>query len=195
MLRIISGLAKGRHLKVPGGSEIRPTSDKVRESIFNIIGHDSIVDSTFLDLFSGSGAVGIEAISRGAKHVTFVDNNIRHIRTIKENIKICGFQQASEILSGNVITILNNFPARKKSFNIVFADPPYSYGKWDTLLSIIVNNVIILDYGFFIIEHSSKVSMPERLNNLENYGKYIYGDTTLTVYRKYGNNSDLSRDI
>ncbi len=195
MLRIISGLAKGRHLKIPGGSQVRPTSDKVRESLFNIIGHDYIIESLFLDLFAGSGAVGIEAISRGAKHVTFVDNNIRHISTIKENIRMCGFQKSSDVMFGNVITILDKFPDKKKSFNIVFVDPPYSYKKWDILLSEISKNVNIVAYGFLIIEHSSRVSMPEPLKDLERYGIYKYGDSTLTVYRKHGNNSDISGDI
>lgn len=195
MLRIISGESKGRHLKVPSGTKIRPTSDKVRESLFNIIGPGNIVDSTFLDLFSGSGAVGIEAASRGAKLVTFVDNNIRHLRTIKENIKTCGFQQSSEVIFGDVITVLGNFTRDERSYNIVFADPPYNYNNWPDLLSKIINNVRISGYGFIIIEHSSKISMPERLNHLEDYGTYVYGDTTLTVYRKHGNNCNLSGDI
>ena len=87
MLRVISGDAKGRRLKVPSGNQIRPTSDKVRESLFNIIGPGNTADSVFLDLFAGSGAAGIEAVSRGASFVTLVDDNVRHIKTIKDNIK------------------------------------------------------------------------------------------------------------
>src|SRR3989304_3675331 len=96
MLRVISGNAKGRRLKVPSGNQIRPTSDKVRESLFNIIGPENTADSVFLDLFAGSGAIGIEAISRGAGFVTLVDDKGRHIKTIKYNIKICGFHKSCE---------------------------------------------------------------------------------------------------
>ena len=195
MLRVISGDARGRHLKVPAGTQIRPTSDKVRESLFNILGRDIIMGSAFLDLFAGSGAVGIEAISRGARCATLIDNNVRHIKVIKENIRLCGFHQSCEVIFGDVISILDEFTRGERSYNIVFADPPYNYNNWSTLLSKIINNVKISGYGFLIIEHSSKVSMPDQLNDFEEYGRYVYGDSTLTVYRKHGDNCNLSRDI
>lgn len=195
MLRIISGNAKGRRLKVPAGTRIRPTSDKVRESLFNIIGRDKIVDSTFLDLFAGSGAVGIEAISRGARRATLVDNHARHIQVIKENIMTCGFNQSCDVMFGDVISIIDKFTRGERSYDIVFADPPYDYNNWSALLSKIIKNVNISGYGFLIIEHSSKVSMPDQLNDFEEYGMYVYGDSTLTVYRKHGDNCNLSRDI
>lgn len=195
MLRVISGDAKGRHLKVPAGNQIRPTSDKVRESLFNIIGPENTADSVYLDLFAGSGAVGIEAISRGARFVTMVDNNVRHIKAIKDNIKTCGFHQSCEVIYGDVISFLDRSAKGGRSYNIVFADPPYNYNNWPTLLSKIINNVKISGYGFIILEHSSKVSMPEQLTDLEVYGRYVYGDTTLTVYKKHGNNCNIPRDI
>src|SRR4030066_2547149 len=102
MLRVISGNAKGRRLKVPAGNQIRPTSDKVRESLFNIIGPGNTADSVFLDLFAGSGAVGIEAISHGAGFVKLVDDHDRHIKTIKDNIKTCGFHKSCEVIYGDV---------------------------------------------------------------------------------------------
>lgn len=195
MLRIISGKSKGRHLRVPAGARIRPTSDKVRESLFNIVGHEYIVNSTFLDLFSGSGAVGIEAVSRGARHATLVENNIRHLKTIKENIKTCGYQMEINVLFGDVINIIEDITRSSMQYDIVFADPPYNYNNWPALLSKIINNVNISGYGFLIIEHSSKISMPVELNNFDDYGIYVYGDTTLTVYRRHGNNSNLSGNI
>ncbi len=197
MLRIISGNAKGRHLKVPAGTRIRPTSDKVRESLFNIIGSDRIRDAALLDLFSGSGAVGIEAISRGARCATFIDNNFSHIRIIKENIKTCGFEKSSTVIFGDVISVLGKFTREGKSYNIVFADPPYNYNNWSALLSKIINNVNIAGSGFLIIEHSSRISMPEQLNDLEGYGRYVYGDSTLTVYSKSKHDKDgnISGDI
>ncbi|MCC7203292.1 MAG: 16S rRNA (guanine(966)-N(2))-methyltransferase RsmD [Nitrospirae bacterium] len=195
MLRIISGKSKGRHLRVPAGDRIRPTSDKVRESMFNIVGHEYIVNSAFLDLFSGSGAVGIEAVSRGARHATLVENNVRHLKTIKDNIKTCGYEKEITVLFGDVMTVIEEIIRGSMQYNIVFADPPYNYNNWPDLLSKIINNVNISGYGFLIIEHSSKISMPEALTNFEDYGKYVYGDTTLTVYRRHVNNSNLSGNI
>src|SRR3972149_6076767 len=195
MLRVISGNANFCCIKANSLTQIRPTSDKDRESLFNIIGPENTADSVFLDLFAGSGAAGIEAVSRGASFVTLVDDNVRHIKTIKDNIKTCGFHKSCEVICGDVITFLDRSAKVGRSYNIVFADPPYNYNNWPALLSKIINNVKISGYGFIILEHSSKVSMPEQLTDLEEYGRYVYGDTTLTVYRKHGNNGNISRDI
>jgi len=183
LLRIIGGMARGRLLKVPKGSRIRPTSDKVRESIFNIIGPEVIVGARFLDLFAGCGAVGIEALSRGARFVTFVESNRRHAQVIKENVELCGFKKSIEIFCTDVIAYLDKIGIEKPSYDIVFADPPYDYPKWKILLSKILLNVNISNYGFFILEHSSRVSMPEEIQGVVLYGVYPYGDTNLTVYR------------
>jgi 16S rRNA (guanine(966)-N(2))-methyltransferase RsmD len=184
MLRVIGGSARGRLLKVPRGRYIRPTSDRVRESIFNIVGHSFIKGVKFLDLFAGTGAVGIEAISRGAEYVTFVESNTGHVKVIHENIGLCGFKISAEVIYGDVILVIGRLLSHKPAYDVIFIDPPYSFKKWDTLLSNIIKNVKLCDYGFLIIEHSSKVYVPDKLNNLSLHGKYVYGDTTLTVYRK-----------
>lgn len=184
MLRIIGGKARGRLLKVPKGTKIRPTSDMVRESLFNIIGPEFVKGARFLDLFAGCGAVGIEALSRGARFVTFVESNPRHARAIRENIEIYGFQQSAEILCAESLSVLNKFGIHKAAYDIIFADPPYNYPKLKILLSKIFLNVNIFDYGFIIVEHSTKVSMPEKIYDIVIYGIYTYGDTTLTAYRK-----------
>ena len=185
MLRVIGGQAKGRLLKVPAGSKIRPTSDKVRESLFNIIGPAVINGARFIDLFAGCGAVGIEALSRGAEHAVFVESNPRHVKIIRENVERCGFRQSADIFYGDVLLALGGIIKHKPTYDIIFVDPPYDYPKWKILLSKITVSVNISDYGYLIIEHSSKVSMPEEINEyFVLYGNYIYGDTTLTVYRK-----------
>src|SRR4030066_513327 len=185
MLRVIGGKAKGRLLKVPTGSKIRPTSDKVRESLFNIIGPAGVAGAIFIDLFAGSGAVGIEALSRGPEHSTFIESNPKHTRIIRENIERCGFQQSANVVLGDVLLMLDRIKLQSSSYDIVFADPPYDYLKWKILLSKITVNVNISDSGYLIIEHSSKVFMPGEVEEyLVLHGKYIYGDTTLTVYRK-----------
>ncbi len=183
MLRIIGGTAKGRLLKVPTGSKIRPTSDKVRESLFNIIGPHIIKGARFMDLFAGCGAIGIEALSRGAEHVTFVESNPRHVKTILVNLEICGFQQSAQIVCADVLLALNRLEPHNPSYDILFIDPPYNYSKWKILLPKIIISVNISDYGLLIAEHSSKVALPERMDKLALHGNYVYGDTTLTVYR------------
>lgn len=198
MLRIIGGKAKGRLLKVPKGSKIRPTSDKVRESLFNIIGPPAIKEARFLDLFAGSGAIGIEALSRGARSTTFVESNPKHARVIKINLEICGLQEHAEVICGDVSLVLDRLSLSRPSYDIIFIDPPYNFSKWKMLLLKISKSVSISSYGFSIIEHSSRVSMPDNIDDIFRfacaeqseeckhcilYGIYTYGDTTLTVYR------------
>ena len=184
MLRIIGGTIRGRLIKVPRSSKIRPTSDKVRESIFNIIPPDVVNGSTFMDLFAGCGAVGIEALSRGAGHVTFTESDYRHARIIRENLECCGFKESSEVFCSDVLLMLDKILLHNRLYNIIFVDPPYNYPKFKILLPKIITNVKISDYGFMIVEHSSKVKLPEKIDDMALYGNYVYGDTALTVYRK-----------
>src|SRR3990170_5719538 len=109
MLRVIGGKAKGRFLKVPKGSRIRPTSDKVRESLFNIISPSFIEGKRFLELFAGTGAVGIEAISRGASHVTFIESNPEHCKMIYENLDLCDFKDSAEVICADVLKSLDKY--------------------------------------------------------------------------------------
>ena len=195
MLRVIGGIAKGRYIKVPRG-DIRPTSDRVRESIFNIIPRDMIEGANFLDLFAGSGAIGIEALSRGASHVTFVEYNRRFIEIIKSNIETCGFPpDRIEIICMDVLKALSDPRIFSRPYHIIFADPPYRYARWKMLLSKIATNVNIVNYGFLILEHSLRVNLPVDRNLWILHKQYTYGDTALTVLKKYGNNSHISRHI
>lgn len=184
MIRIIGGKAKGRFLRVPKGAMIRPTSDKVRESLFNIIPWTIIEGKRFLELFAGTGAVGIEALSRGASHVTFIESNPRHCKIIHENLDLCDFKDSAEVICAEVLKTLDKYFKENHKFDIVFIDPPYNFPKWKILLPKVLANVNIFDYGFLIFEHLSKVSVDVESEDFAFYGKYIYGDTTLTLYRK-----------
>jgi len=119
-MRIISGSARGRKLKEPVGDTIRPTSDKVKESVFNIIQFD-IEGRRVLDLFAGSGQFGIEALSRGAKSVVFVDSAADSIKLVKENLKTSGFSESSEVYARDALRFLDN----DEKFDLIFIDPPY----------------------------------------------------------------------
>jgi len=196
MLRIIGGRARGRYIRVPAGKDIRPTSDRVRESLFNIIPPHIIEGANFLDLFAGSGAVGIEALSRGASHVTFVEYNRRFIQVIESNIKICGFSlDMVDIIPLDVLKALSLPILSKRPYHVIFADPPYRYRKWKILLSKIALNVNIVNYGLLILEHPSRVNIPVDEQLWIFHKQYIYGDTSLTVLKKYGNNGHISRDL
>lgn len=184
MTRIISGSAKGIRLKTIKGMVVRPTSDKVKGAIFNIIG-DVIVGANVLDLFSGSGALGIEALSRGAGGVVFVENNPRCINIIKENLMKSDF--AANVIKGDVYRVIRKL--EKNSFNIVLADPPYGKGLARNLLSELNKYSILKNFSFAIIEHSKwdKISETQPWQKVQ---EKKYGDTVISVYEK--NNCNIS---
>jgi 16S rRNA (guanine966-N2)-methyltransferase len=123
-LYIIGGEYRGRRLASPNTTSTRPTSSQLREAFFNIC-QSCIRESTFLDLFAGSGAVGFEALSRGAAFVTFVESNRDALRCIEENIRVLGVQDRAMLLKGDVFSILNRLEQQKKQYAIIYADPPY----------------------------------------------------------------------
>lgn len=178
MIRIISGLLKGKNLKLPKGADIRPTSDKVRGAIFNILG-TTIIDANVLDLFSGTGALGIEALSRGAGSVVFVDTDLRCLTVIKDNLQSCG--RNAEIVRGDVYRILDKFHGEK--FDIIFADPPYDKNLAKNLLLQLDKYNIIANSSFVVIEHSKRETI-EAAPSWQKLRENKYGDTVVSVYKK-----------
>jgi 16S rRNA (guanine(966)-N(2))-methyltransferase RsmD len=186
-MRISGGIAKGRKVglrkafvKKGEEDELRPTSAKVRQAIFNILG-DRIIDAVFLDLYAGTGAVGIEALSRGAGKVFFVDDNSLRISIIKELIEKFGFKDRAEVVKDRA----SNFIKKSESvFDIIFVDPPYASGELDMVLPLIDERGILGDNGVVIAEHSSKKKLLSEIGSLRLIKTYKYGDTSLTLYRK-----------
>ena len=132
-MRIIAGQAKGRRLTVPPKSAIRPTSDRVREAIFNaLFSLGGVADQQVVDVFAGSGALGLEAISRGAAHACFIDRDPAAIKVVKRNIAALGFEAQSAVWHGDALKLLATQPNR---FDIAFCDPPYAFANWEALLS------------------------------------------------------------
>lgn len=129
-MRVIAGQFKGRRLQAPDWDGLRPTSDKLRETLFNILA-PRIRGARFLDGFAGTGAVGIEALSRGARHVTFIDHDRRATSLIEQNLSLCGVRDQWKVLLGDVATVLRTLPAA--TFDIIVLDPPYSAAIADTL--------------------------------------------------------------
>ncbi|HUL00324.1 MAG TPA: 16S rRNA (guanine(966)-N(2))-methyltransferase RsmD [Nitrospirota bacterium] len=177
-MRISGGIGKGRRLKVPSGSHVRPTSDKVKQALFNILS-DRVDSAVFLDLYAGAGGIGIEALSRGAAQVTFVDASRESLNVIKQNISQAGFNERALVLLSEAATFL-----KKKSgpYDIVFLDPPYSEAL-EPILKLIADATILKHGSIIIIEHFKKQPPPREITQLTLYREARYGDTVLTFYK------------
>jgi 16S rRNA (guanine966-N2)-methyltransferase len=181
-MRIISGLYRGRVLKSPADSKTRPTSDRLRETLFNVLAPSIGDDSRFLDLCSGTGAIGIEAISRGAAFATFVDKSRKACALIEENLDLLEIpEEQTEILCLPAET----FAARdhKTGWDLVFFDPPYSSDYLRVLFDIgREESGLLNDNGVLIVEHHSKNKMPDAFGRIRRWRILKQGETSLSFY-------------
>ena len=176
-MRVITGTARGRKLREPKNMDIRPTTDKVKESLFSIIQFD-IEGRRVLDLFAGTGQLGLEALSRGAKSVTFVDQSNEAIAIVRENLEHCGF--TAQVVRGDSIDFLEH----AGKFDLIFLDPPYASGLMDAALRKINKFDILTDGGIIICETDSETSL-KALDPPYFIGReYKYGKVKLTVCGK-----------
>lgn len=182
-MRIIAGQSKGRILVPIKGRNTRPTSDKVKESIFNII-QDKIPGSIVLDLFAGTGNLGFEALSRGACKAIFIDKDIEAIKTIKKNCDILGYQHKSEIFRNDALRSLTGLSKRDILIDIIFMDPPYRRGYEEVLLSSIYDSNILHKDGIIVVEHDAKTPLPDTIAVLYRFDQRKYGGTGVSFYRK-----------
>jgi 16S rRNA (guanine(966)-N(2))-methyltransferase RsmD len=183
-MRIISGLYRGRVLKSPPDSRTRPTSDRLRETLFNVLAPAIGDDSRFLDLCAGTGAIGIEALSRGAGFATFVDKSRRACALIEENLDLL---EVPEDQTDIVCLAAENFAGRvyKNGWDIVFYDPPYS-GDYLRVLADIgaAENRVLNEDGLLIVEHHSKNAMPDAAGNIRRWRILKQGETSLSFYER-----------
>ena len=183
-LRVIAGTAKGRKLKSVPGDTTRPVMDRVKEALFNILAGD-VIDSNWWDLFGGTGAVGIEALSRGASFVRFSDMNRAPIETIKSNVEHCGFTSQSEVRRADVFLYLSAQPDRK--FEYIYIAPPQYKDMWSKALELLDENIEWLaDDGWAIVQiapREYRTSTP-KLHNLEEFEQRQYGSTLLVFYER-----------
>lgn len=181
-MRITGGKYKGKHIQTPKGQGVRPTSSKVRESIFNIIQLSEAGtifyegETIMLDLFAGSGIMGMESLSRGSSEVIFVEKNPRHAEIIRQNLKNLENINTRIIISD----ALKALDRLNKSFNFIFIDPPYSSDLYEPVLQKIKQNNLLLENGFIILEYAS--SFHGNFNNYFNtYKTKTYGDTGIEI--------------
>lgn len=177
-MRVIAGDKKGRRLLAPEGLSTRPTSDKVKEALFSIIQFD-LPDAQFLDLFSGSGQMGIEALSRGAKYAVFVDEDKKACDCIKQNLASTGLLGCSEV---NMRSAENYLNSCRRKFDIVFMDPPYKEGLIEPIFEAVT--CVTDDFGTIICEIPLGAEIAEEVNGFSLKRRYRYGKTELALFRK-----------
>ncbi|NOZ24878.1 MAG: 16S rRNA (guanine(966)-N(2))-methyltransferase RsmD [Nitrospirae bacterium] len=187
-LRITAGTVKGRRLKAVAGTDrspLRPTASKVRESVFNIIG-PRIVGARLLDLYAGTGAVGFEALSRGASSVVFVEINPRRADLIRKTALEFGFSANAEVYRMHALEYLRQAAGHGEAFDFIFMDPAYRSDEVMSALSAVAEQGMLREGGLVVAEHCSKRLLPESAGSLRQKKRYVYGDTALTTFGRTG---------
>ncbi len=181
-MRVVAGDRKGMPLKAITGDTTRPTTDKVKESIFNMIG-PFFDGGTAVDLFAGSGGLGIETLSRGAAHALFIEKDSRAFQVLQENIKKCRYEDVSELFRVDATRAVKALLKRDIMIDYLFVDPPYHKKEYYDLVEVLVEGGKLSQQAIIMCEHSREVSLPE------NYGVYrlvrqeTYGSTIISIYR------------
>ncbi len=183
-MRIIGGQWRGRRLFAPEGMETRPTSDKVREALFNIIQRD-VYDARVFDVFAGSGALSLEALSRGAEFAVLTEASRKAVAAIKRNVELCSAQQQVRVLSTQWQGALSSLKGER--FSLIFLDPPYRMTEaYAEVPKKLIELDMLLEDALFVMEHSREAVLPEMPAELEVYDTRRYGDTCLTLARLRG---------
>ncbi|WP_124101153.1 16S rRNA (guanine(966)-N(2))-methyltransferase RsmD [Ruminococcus sp. Marseille-P6503] len=176
-MRVITGAARGKKLKTLDGLDVRPTSDMVKEAIFSIIQFDC-PGASVLDLFAGSGQLGIEALSRGASHCVFIDKNRSAVDIVKDNLNKCGFVQSARVLNMDSLEYLK---VAKPGFDIALLDPPYRTGLLEKALPELDQKMN--PGGLAVCEHEKELTLNDSYGRLTVRKRYKYGKIAVTVYK------------
>ena len=179
-MRVITGKARGVTLKTPDGMQTRPTSDRVKEALFSIINFD-IPGARVLDLFGGTGQLGIEALSRGALSATFVDAGEPACRLIRENLKRTKLEAEAKVVRSDYLAYLNRC---REQYDIIFLDPPYAEVFLENSLKRIAEIDILQSNGIIVAERPLGKDLPWEIEGFTRSKDYKYGNTLLTIYRK-----------
>ena len=178
-MRIIAGDYKGRRLYAPKDYKIRPTSDKVKEAVFSILG-DRLIDSVCCDLFSGTGNLGLEALSRGADKCYFGDHSGEAIKLIKDNVDMCRAGEYSVIVHGDMAKTISTI---KESVDIFFLDPPYDMNLWSKAMELIAERNLLARDGIIVCEHRIFNELEDTVSGFEKFKERRYGKVVISMYK------------
>lgn len=192
-MRIITGSAKGAKLKAPHGLDTRPTTDRVKESLFNILGN-IVEDAVVLDLFAGTGALGLEALSRGARQAVFIDQSAVSASVIKENAVHTKLCDCAQTVKCDVFKALDKLEAAGRAFDVVFCDPPYNKGYVARIMHKFDNSKIIAGQGILILEHSRHEQPGTQWKNLRLRRSERYGETMVSFFLNHLQQSAEAED-
>jgi 16S rRNA (guanine966-N2)-methyltransferase len=183
-MRIIAGEFRGRPIKAVPGQNTRPTLDKVKESVFNALGQ-FFDGGNVLDLYAGSGNLGLEALSRGFDQVIFVDKSFQAINTIKENINVLRVENQTEVYKMSDTSALALLKANHKTFDLVFLDPPYKKQRLNTIMESLYDGMLN-EEAIVVCETLKEDELVDSIHDLKKLKEYIYGITKITLYQKEG---------
>jgi 16S rRNA (guanine966-N2)-methyltransferase len=183
-MRVIAGIHKGRKLKAVSGKSTRPTADKVKEAVFQVIG-PFFNGGKVLDLFAGSGSLGIEALSRGMDFAVFIDQQAKAIHTIYDNLKSLSIADQAEVYRNDAFRALQALSKRKIEFDLILLDPPYKKVALEKLLYEIKKHELLGENGVVVCEHDISLDLPQQIGNCRILKHSNYGDaTSVTIYQK-----------
>jgi 16S rRNA (guanine(966)-N(2))-methyltransferase RsmD len=181
-MRVIAGQARGRRLRAPKGRELRPTADRVKEALFNILPHD-LTGRRVLDLFAGTGNLGLEALSRGAASAVLVDIARPATAVIEENVRTLGYGASARVLTTPVFKAVRSLARSGERFDLILLDPPYERGLAGEALKEIAKEGVLAEDGVVVAEHSVRDRLEEKYGALALTDRRHYGDTALSFYR------------
>jgi len=180
-MKVISGTLKGRNIEGYNIDGTRPTMDRIKESLFAMI-QNNLKESVVLDLFAGSGQLGIEAISNGAKLCYFIDNNKEVIKVLNKNISNLNILSNSEVILSDWKKSLNDFSNQNIKFDLIFVDPPYDYNVYEKIIDKVLSLNLLSDNGLLILEHAN-LKLKYKYNNLSLYKTKKYGSKSVNIYK------------
>jgi 16S rRNA (guanine966-N2)-methyltransferase len=189
-MRVISGICKGLPLKAVPGSNTRPTTDKVKESIFNMIG-PYFDGGLVVDLFAGSGSLGIEALSRGMDTCIFIDKDAKAFQTINENLKKCHLEDQAEVFRIDATRALKALAKREVNIDLLFLDPPYQQTEYYNLAETMVKKELLSSHAIIMCEHEKTVDLPEKIHTFSLDRRETYGNTIISIYRMLKEEGEL----
>ena len=178
--RISGGSERGRRLRSPKGAGLRPTTERVRAAIFSIIGRDAVYGARVLDLYAGTGALGIEALSRGASRADFVEVNSRRCQAIRESLREMGLAEKGHVYRARAEKALHQV---EDGYDLVLVDPPYNLDPWDLLMHQLDSGQLLNEDALVVAEHHQKSSLAETYGQLVQITSRRHGDTSISIYR------------